>query len=614
MRITSGLSGSVLKINKDKFMNKKKFRMLGITSGIGSMIAPAGFDADLKDKIEVVGNQEWRKYYNCGVFEENFNAPYWDDWNNVPEDAKKDIDIVMGHPECFINPKTKIYTQEGYKNIIDLRIGDMVLTHKNRFMPVVKLQHRDIEPDERSSKIKALYEAGNQTYEQLGERFNLSAASVCHIVKDRVGYDVEIVTVGYSPYSKDCIQVTLTHRLRVNGKWIEAQNIEEGDEIEVLHKDKESGIITFVKKGVEFLERKTVRAKRLYNFSVGDDASYVAKGIVSKNCGNFSILNNDRSKQNEENDIGEFVEKIAEVKPKFFLMDDLYKSLGVYPAEFYANLLPDYDLFFEPISNYHYGNIQKHRKRFFVVGARKELNFTWIPGEKPDHGQTTWDKIGDLFDGDIPEINHRRVDPNDIAKSFKDDAGDGHYLTYGQLAQKFMDIPPGKNLPYINKKGETKIRIGYVRIYEDKHCHVLYGGGAQGYPGAYHPRTGLPLTIRERARIQGFPDEFKFDLVGIDAKKLSHYEVKITGKAMPLEFCRYATKLFVAHLEGSTDFDDQATGQRFYGNIPEMITEEKEKYCENHGYTNQEKACNNCWHADRCITKLKRLTKGLIEF
>ena len=402
--------------------------MLGITSGIGSMMAPA-LDSDLREKIEIVGNQEWRPYYNCGVFEQNFHAPYWDDWNNVPEEAKENIDIVMGHPEC----------------------------------------------------------------------------------------------------------------------------------------------------------------------------------------GNYSVLNNDVSKKKNETDIGDFVEKLAEVQPKFFLMDDLYPSLDVYPAEWYHNLLPDYDLFFEPISNYHYGNIQKSRKRFFVVGAKKELEFIFIPGENPPHGKSVEDIIGDLPAEDLPEIDHVHLSKDSEARSWKTEDGT-RYATWEELAQRFLDLPPGKNLPYVNKKGEEKVRIGYVRLYKDKHSHVLYGGGAQGYPGAFHPDTALPLTVRERARIQGFSDEFSFTLdKNLSIPERTLLEVKMTGKAMPLQFCRYATKLFIAHLEKRMDFDE-ATGSRFYGNIPELITQEKEKYCRTIGYKNQDQVCETCWHKRECKTRIEMISKDLLEF
>jgi len=184
----------------------------------------------------------------------------------------------------FVNPKTKIYTSKGYRNISALQVGDKVLTHKGNPTKIVSLNHQEVEEDERSKKIKALYETKEWTYEQLGEKFRLSAASICHVIRSRVGYDVEIITIGYSPYSKDCIQVTPDHKIMsyVGKVGTAAKDIQLGDIINVFQRDRESGKILFEGKEVVTLRRRLVRAKHLYDFTVEDDNSYVAKGIVSK--------------------------------------------------------------------------------------------------------------------------------------------------------------------------------------------------------------------------------------------------------------------------------------------------------------------------------------------
>lgn len=46
--------------------------------------------------------------------------------------------MICGGSPCFVTG-TKVYTSEGYKNIEDVNIGDRVLTHKNRYMPVVRI-------------------------------------------------------------------------------------------------------------------------------------------------------------------------------------------------------------------------------------------------------------------------------------------------------------------------------------------------------------------------------------------------------------------------------------------------------------------------------------------
>lgn len=408
------------------------YRLLGVISGIGSMLVPA-LDKELRDKLEVVGNYEWRKYYHTGTFERNFNAPLWQKWEEVPDEAKEDIDIVMSHPEC----------------------------------------------------------------------------------------------------------------------------------------------------------------------------------------GNFSILQKDPKKRLEENDIGDFVKHIQEIQPKFFLMDNLHLSLAVYPSSYYEERLPEYDIFLEPVSNYHYGNTQKNRRRLFTIGARKELGFTFKPGEMPDHGITARMMFGDLpYREDIPELQHVHVNPEDPApgwnlpgRNAKDNDGKASYYTYGELAERFLKNGPGKGLTYLSQKtGTEKIRLGYFRFGWDQHSYVLHGGSSSRYHAHFHPETGLPLTVRERARVQGFPDDFIFVLPEKDKGNIG---VKQTGKAMPVEFCRFAIKEFIAHLEGKNY--DAATGLRF-SNIPDIISKEKEEYCKRTGYSNQDDSCNACWKKDTCFTRRKLLTKDLIEY
>ncbi|MBC8183254.1 DNA cytosine methyltransferase [candidate division KSB1 bacterium] len=71
-------------------------RAIGITSGIGSMLIgakQAGF--------KIIGNIEWRKYYHTGTFENNFNAPLWNNINDLTEKEVNNMsnaDIAFGHP------------------------------------------------------------------------------------------------------------------------------------------------------------------------------------------------------------------------------------------------------------------------------------------------------------------------------------------------------------------------------------------------------------------------------------------------------------------------------------------------------------------------------------
>jgi site-specific DNA-cytosine methylase len=295
-------------------------------------------------------------------------------------------------------------------------------------------------------------------------------------------------------------------------------------------------------------------------------------------------------------------------------MDNLYPSLTVYPSEFYAKMLPDYDIFFEFISNYHYGNIQKNRKRLFLIGAKKELKFNFVAGEQINP-QTMRDIIGDLpYYEDIPEIQHIHVDPEQEAEGWHrpglgKDAPEGvsGYFTYGELADRFMEEEPGKGLTYLSKKaGIEKVRLGYFRLGWDQHGYVLHGGSPSRYHSHFHPETGMPLTVRERARIQGFPDDFEFVL----PENWAHFGVKQTGKAMPVQFCDFATRQFVSHLRR----EQFEPSHKRFANIPSVVGEEKEKFCRDVGYSNQSAVCNTCWRRDECATYRKWTSEIYFEF
>ena len=67
----------------------------------------------------------------------------WKEWNI----DWGSVDLIIGGSPCF-KAGTKVITNNGYKNIEDISIGDMVLTHKNRFQKVVRI----------GGSIKTIYE------------------------------------------------------------------------------------------------------------------------------------------------------------------------------------------------------------------------------------------------------------------------------------------------------------------------------------------------------------------------------------------------------------------------------------------------------------------------
>ena len=326
-------------------------------------------------------------------------------------------------------------------------------------------------------------------------------------------------------------------------------------------------------------------------------------------CGNYSNLRTKKQAMiHNMADIPDFINAVKKFSPKMFAMDNLPKSLISADWQWYHEQLPEYDILFEWVSNYNYGNIQKHRRRLFVIGAKKELGFHFIPNEKPNHA-TIQDIIGDLpIDYDIPEINHVHAKIGDKILGWntynfgltKDDP----ILTLERFQQAIRSYPSNSLLPYINRKGETKLRPGYFKVALDRHSPVLTGGGS-ALDNHYRDDTLQPLTQRERARIQGAPDSFLFMPVEItDYKEYSNIYKQI-GKFMSVQFCTYLTQYIMDFLSGPVYSEDYSC-KRLAKPDP-FVDKNRMEYCVNVGYEHHDKVCQHCWLKNKCPKKVPTL-------
>lgn len=326
------------------------------------------------------------------------------------------------------------------------------------------------------------------------------------------------------------------------------------------------------------------------------DATGCDLAIGHPECGCFSQLNPNKNAVNDPTDIPLFVDLVAKLRPRFFVMDDLPKSFIAFPLSEYAARLPEYDLFPEWVSNFHYGNPQRQRRRLFVVGALKSEKFVFVPGEF-DHHNKVKDVVGDLLgkEGQVP--NHDEHCQSDLcAKALHLDYH-GHRATWAELAEYVNSQRPGQTIRYYKLDGTEGTRICTYKGHWNGWAHVMTGGLS-----ALHPLRGNPFSIRERARIQGFPDDFVFyGTVLNDNGQWAHdrnsHMVKQTGKAMPVQFCRYVSELVAAHCSRAKLAS--ATGARF---LPanEYVDSAKKWFCQNVGYSSQDAACNHCWLKDSC--------------
>jgi site-specific DNA-cytosine methylase len=112
-------------------------RVLSLFSGIG------GFDLAAEAVgWEIVGQVEWDPFCQVVLKSHWPGVKLLSDIKNVKGDEFGSVDIIVGGPPCF-GEGTLILTKSGYVPIEDVRVGDLVLTHKRRWRPVTSIMSRE---------------------------------------------------------------------------------------------------------------------------------------------------------------------------------------------------------------------------------------------------------------------------------------------------------------------------------------------------------------------------------------------------------------------------------------------------------------------------------------
>jgi len=240
--------------------------------------------------------------------------------------------------------------------------------------------------------------------------------------------------------------------------------------------------------------------------------------MCQPSCSKFSNLSRKSSCEYEEGiDLAKY---IGAIRPKYFFIESKLDYLREIPE------VPGYKYHLEWVSNHHYGNVQRTRNRLWVMAVRYDVDWDFMSNEKT-HDHTVESVLAKYPTTDIPDLDHVH-----IYKPFLSNSITKEYQTLDEAFD--MLLRDGK-LTYTASDGTTKSRINR-RIIGKTTCTTITGGGTW-----FHWEKKYPLTVREKAAIQGFPDKFSFKELSSTRKD------KAIGKSMPLDF----TRELVRQLEGT---------------------------------------------------------------
>lgn len=235
----------------------------------------------------------------------------------------------------------------------------------------------------------------------------------------------------------------------------------------------------------------------------------------------------------------DYIRILKKVKPRFFLAENVSGMLANRHNEAVKNILSmfeesGYDVTLTLVNAKDYG-VAEERKRVFYIGFRKDLSikFTFPTGstEDDDEKLTLRDIIWDLQDTAVPAASKNKHNP---------DAVNNNEYFVGAYSPIFMSRNRVKNW---DEQAFTVQASGrQCQLHPSAPKMVKVGKNdcrfVEGKEDCYRR-----MTVREIARIQGFPDDFKFVYENINDA------YKMIGNAVPVNLAYEIASAIRAVLE-----------------------------------------------------------------
>ncbi len=234
----------------------------------------------------------------------------------------------------------------------------------------------------------------------------------------------------------------------------------------------------------------------------------------------------------------EYFRILKEVKPKFFLFENVKGLLSMSNGELLPTIIElfssiGYDIQYQLLNAADYGTPQI-RERVIITGTLLSNRYEYPVKTHFNNLESTfqlWESklipyltLGDAL-SDLPIMADRKIktkyisEPqNEFQKKMRDGANDlieEHTIPNNSehLIQLMKLLPEGgtpKDLP-MDFRPESGFGNSYSRLWWDRPSTTITRNlGTPSSARCIHPLAPRPLTTREGARLQGFPDCYKF--------------------------------------------------------------------------------------------------------
>ena len=234
-------------------------------------------------------------------------------------------------------------------------------------------------------------------------------------------------------------------------------------------------------------------------------------------CQGFSLSNRKRHAEDERNYLfKEFIRVVRELKPAAVVLENVSGLVSTKNGKFKRDIAVaigelGYDVHFALLNAADYG-VPQLRKRVFFVGVPRGSRWLF-PAAEFGTSSKPYRTVGDAILGDLPELaagematEYTSPPTNDFQALMRSELGSLHNHLAPSHPQKTIDrigaTPPGQAM-YASFKQR-------IRLHPEAPSPTQICGGIRPQFQFGHPTQARGMTIRERARIQSFPDSYDF--------------------------------------------------------------------------------------------------------